>query len=242
MKLESKTVLITGGAVRLGRAITVALAERGCNVVIHCHRSRRQAGMLASRLRNTGVRAFTVSGDLQAPDDCNRIIDQSFRQAGRLDILINNAAVFHKQSLFSASFADIQAELDVNLIAPFLLIRAFASHARKGSVINLLDRRITSNKPGELTYVLSKKALASLTKMAAIELAPYIRVNAVAPGPVLTSPAHAGTRDKAGFIPLQRKPAVKDLVTAIIFLLECDSVTGQILFVDGGQHLLGSEA
>jgi len=242
MKLEAKTVLITGGAVRLGRAITVALAERGCNVVIHCNRSRRQAGMLASRLRHTGVRAFTVSGDLQVPADCNQIVEQSLRQAGRLDILINNAAVFHKQSLLSASAADIRAELDINFIAPFLLTRAFASHVRKGSVINLLDCRITSNEPGALTYVLSKKALAGLTKMAAMELAPSVRVNGVAPGPVLAPSAHGKTREKAGFMPLQRKPAVKDLVSAVIFLLECDSITGQIIFVDGGQHLLGSEA
>lgn len=239
MNLEGKTALVTGGAARIGRAICEELAGNGCHVVIHCNRSIKQAGILAVRLRRKGVHAFTVSGDLQVPDDCCRIVKQSFQLAGRLDILINNAAVFHKQSLLSATDVDIRNELDINLMAPLRLIRAFASKVQKGKVINLLDHRIASNDPGILPYLLSKKALASLTKMAAVELAPSITVNGVAPGPVLAPFAQRTAHEKAGTLPLQRKPTVKDLVKAVIFLLECDSVTGQILFVDSGRHLLG---
>ena len=241
MDLRGKTALVTGGAVRIGRAVSVELAARGCHIAIHCNRSVKQAGALAARLRGLGVRAFTVKGDFQTPDGCLRVVDESFRAAGRLDILINNAAVFRKQRLLSASEADIRRELEINLLAPLWLTRAFASRARKGKVLNLLDRRITSNDPGMLPYLLSKKALADLTKLAAVELAPSITVNGVAPGPVFGPAAQAVVREKAGRLLLQKRPTVKDLVRAVIFLLECDSVTGQVLFVDSGQHLLGSE-
>lgn len=242
MDLRGKTALVTGGAVRIGRAVSEALAARGCHIAIHCNRSVPQARALAARLRRLGVRAFTVKGDFQTPEGCLRVVDQTLRSAGRLDILINNAGVFRKQSLLSASEADIRHEFEINLLAPLWLIRAFASCARKGKVLNLLDCRITSNDPGMLPYLLSKKGLADLTKLAALELAPSITVNGVAPGPVLGPAARAAVREKAGRLPLGRKPAVKDLVRAVIFLLECDSITGQVLFVDSGQHLLGSEA
>ncbi|MFC1461706.1 SDR family NAD(P)-dependent oxidoreductase [Verrucomicrobiota bacterium] len=241
MDLKGKTALVTGGGVRIGRVVSEALAARGCHVAIHCNRSGKQASSLAARLRRLGVRAFTVKGDFRTSDDCRRVVDQSLQAAGRLDILINNAAVFRKQRLLSASEADIRHEFEINLLAPLWLIRAFASRARKGRVLNLLDRRITSNAPGMLPYLLSKKGLADLTKLAALELAPSITVNGVAPGPVLGPAARAGVREKAGRLPLGRKPTVKDLVQAVMFLLECDSITGQVLFVDSGQHLLGSE-
>ena len=234
----SQTILITGANRGIGLEFTRQYLEAG-NHVIACCRDPQQAPALQQMIQAYPGSSI-ISLDVCRQASIFKLKETVGKQA--IDILINNAAVFHKQSLLSASAADIRAELDINFIAPFLLIRAFASHVRKGSVINLLDSRITSNEPGALTYVLSKKALAGLTKMAAMELAPSVRVNGVAPGPVLTPSAHGNTRDKAGFIPLQRKPAVKDLVTAVIFLLECDSITGQILFVDGGQHLLGSEA
>jgi pteridine reductase len=239
VKLKGKTALVTGGAVRIGRAICRALAVSGCNAVIHYNKSSRPAGLLAAQLRGLGVRAFTVQGDLATAEGCERVMERSVREAGRVDILINNAAVFHKSRLVSASEAGIRRELEINLLGPLWLIRAFAACARKGSVLNLLDRRIASNEPGMLPYMLSKKALADLTRLAAVELAPSISVNAVAPGPVLPPSGLSPVREKKGSLPLGRRPTIGDIVRTVIFLLECDSVTGQIVFVDGGQHLLG---
>lgn len=239
MNLHGKIALVTGGAVRIGSAISRALAGKGCDVVIHYHRSKKQAVVLAARLRRLGVRVFTVSNDFQSPDDCRQIVEKSIEIAGGLDILINNAAVFHKDNLTSVSESNIGKDWDVNFMAPLRMIKAFARYARNGKIINLLDSRVTSNETDALTYVLSKKALASLTKIAAVELAPAIAVNGVAPGPVLRSSTQKAVREKAGFMPLKKKPTVNDVVKAVLFLLECDSITGQIIFVDGGQHLLG---
>ncbi len=238
MKLSGKTALITGGAVRVGRAICVALAARGCNVVIHYHGSQRQAASLAARFRAAGTRSWTVGGNLDSPEGCARVMDQTRRLAGRLDVLVNNAAVFHKKCLAAASETEILHELNVNLLAPLWMTRAFAQRPGKGKIINLLDRRITCNEAGMLPYLLSKRALADLTALAALELAPRIAVNGVAPGPVLGPAGGAEVREKAGFVPLGKRPSRADVASAVLMLLECDSITGQVLFVDGGQHLL----
>lgn len=236
MKLKGKTALVTGGALRIGRAICEALAAKGCHVVIHCNQSERQAGLLAHKLRRTGVRAMSVSADFRQPENCEKLIEQAITLTGRLDILINNSAVYVKKPLLSVSSVEIKQICNVNFLAPMLLIKAFAGKTRQGHVINLLDREIALNRPGALPYMLTKRMLADLTKLAALELAPKISINAVAPGAVLPP---TGMREKAGFIPLRRKPSVKDLVQTVIFLLESDAITGQIIFPDGGQHLLG---
>lgn len=233
--------MVTGGAVRIGRAICEALAREGCRVVIHCHRSAREAGVLAGRLRRGGATAWVVKGDIRLPGACERIMARAFRTAGTVDILVNNAAMFHKQTLMAATNADLQAEWAVNLAAPLRFIQAFARRARRGKIINLLDRRIASCQPDAVPYTLSKKALAELTRLAAMELAPAITVNGVAPGAVLAAGRKGNAREKAGRFLLGRRPAVKDVVRAVLFLLQSDSITGQIVFVDGGQHLMGSE-
>ncbi len=238
MNLSGKIALVTGGAVRVGRAICTALAARGCNVVIHHHGSERQASALAARFRSGGTRSWTVSGNLDSPEGCARVMDQTRRLARRIDVLVNNAAVFHKKCLVDASDDEILHDLNVNLLAPLWMTRAFARWPGKGKIINLLDRRIASNEAGMLPYLLSKKALADLTALSALELAPRIAVNGVAPGPVLGPAVDAAVREKAGFVPLGKRPSPADVASAVLMLLECDSITGQVLFVDGGQHLL----
>lgn len=241
MNLEGKTALVTGGAARIGRALCVALAGAGCRVVIHCHRSARAAGVLAARLRGTGAEAWVVRGDLAARGACERIMERAFRLAGTVDILVNNAAVFHKQSLLGATVDDLQRAWAVNLAAPLCLIRAFARRARQGAIVNLLDSRIASCRTDAVPYTLSKKALAELTRLAARELAPAIAVNAVAPGAVLAAEGRCrAAREKAGATLLGRRPALEDVVRAALFLLRSDSITGQIVFVDGGRNLLES--
>ena len=249
MQLKGKTVLVTGGARRIGAALCEALAAEGCRVVIHYNRSARPAAALAARLRRNGAQAWTVAGDFQTGDcrtgDCrspcsaDHVVRQAVAVAGKLDILVNNAAVFDKQRLLQVTAAAIRTEWEVNLLAPLLLMQAFARRVKRGRIINLLDCRIASHMSDAVPYSLAKKSLADLTRLAALELAPGITVNGVAPGPVLTADTAGATRESAGPLPLKIRPSVQEVVKAVLFLLESDTITGQIIFVDSGRHLLG---
>jgi len=239
MKLKGKTALVTGGARRIGAALCEALAEEGCRVVIHYNRACRPAEALAARLRRNGAQAWTVAGNFRTLRSVNHIVRQAVAVAGKLDILINNAAVFDKQRLLRVTAAAIRAEWEVNLLAPLLLMQAFARRVKRGRIINLLDCRIASHQSDAVPYGLSKKSLADLTRLAALELAPGITVNGVAPGPVLIADTAGATRESAGPLPLKLRPTVQEVVKAVLFLLKSDVITGQIIFVDSGRHLLG---
>lgn len=229
MKLEGKRALVTGGAVRIGRAIVEALQAKDVEVVVHYFNSRQDAERLSPH---------TVRANLEDPEDCATLIER----AGHPDILINNASLFTKDTLEASTAERIQREFQVNLFTPMALIQSFARQGGRGAVINLLDRRVAANDTTCGPYSLTKKGLAELTRMAALEFAPRIRVNAVAPGPVLPPPGStAGSaRELAGRIPLDDLPSTSQIADAVLFLLEADSITGQTLFVDGGQHLLGN--
>ena len=244
MRLKGKVALVTGGAVRIGRAVCLALADEGADVVIHYRRSAREARSLRAELVRRGARAFTVYGALDSRAGCARIVREARRAAGGLDILVNNAAVFHKRTLRRATAREFEEEFRPNLFAPALLMSAFARAEKEGQIVNLLDRRVEGLDWRCTPYVLSKKALAELTRMAALELAPRFRVNAVAPGAVLPPPGKGSgrSRDRAGPVPLRRPCTPADIAAAVVFLLRSDSITGQIVFVDGGQHLLGEWA
>ncbi len=233
MNLNGKVALVTGGAVRIGAAICRALAAEGARVVIHYRRSRKEALALAKEVGGTAVQS-----DLDSESACERLI----ARAGKLDILVNNAAVFHKDSLKAITARKLADEFWLNLFAPILLTRAFAQKTKKGAVVNLLDRRVASLDASCVPYILSKKSLAEFTKIAALELAPRITVNAVAPGAVLPPPGKgkAYLKDHAGPIPMGRLVKPEEVADAVVFLLKSDSVTGQIVFVDGGQNLLGN--
>lgn len=222
--------MVTGGAVRIGRAITEALQAAGAEVVVHYRNSKAEAEALSP---------FTVQADLQSVEDCSRIIDE----AGKLDILINNASIFTKDSLADSTPDRVQREFAVNLFAPMELMRVFAAQAGQGAVINLLDRRIRCNDITCAPYSIAKKGLEELTKLAALEYAPDIRVNAVAPGPVLPPPGSSAesARELAGNIPLEELPTAGHIAEAVLFLLQAELITGQVVYVDGGQHLLGVE-
>ena len=247
MKLASRTALVTGGAVRIGRAIGEALARSGCHVVIHFDRSGDEAAEAADAIRGHGVEANVVRGALTDGKECERIMNEAWEIGGGLDVLVNNAAVFHKESLMTSSDASVLHELQVNLLAPISLVRAFASHLRgvesaaTGSVVNVLDRRISSNETGCLPYLISKKALADFTRNAALELAPDMTVNAVAPGAILAPPGEDESiaRELAGAAPLDHACTPDDVARAAVFLIESEGITGQMVFVDSGQHLVG---
>ena len=240
MELYGKTALVTGGAVRIGRAICEALAASGVNVVIHYWQSRSAAEALRARLRKSGVRAWLVKAELQSEDACVGLISDAVKAAGRFEILVNNAAVFHKDSLRFTTAEKLLAEFWPNLFAPLLLMRAFVERCGTGRIVNLLDRRIAGRDTSCVPYLLSKKALAALTGLAALELAPQFTVNGVAPGAILPPPGRGAAylRDAAGPAPLQRACTPAEVAAAVVGLLQQDAVTGQIVYVDGGQHLL----
>lgn len=229
MILKGKRVLVTGGAVRIGRAITEALQAEGAEVVVHYLGSYEEAKALSS---------FLVQGNLQSLEDCARIIEE----AGPLDVLVNNASLFTKDRLAGSFPERVQREFQVNLFAPLELTRLFAAQATTGAVINLLDRRIRANDSTALHYSITKKGLEELTKLSALDLAPKIRVNAVAPGPILPAPGDRTENfaENAGRVPLEYFPTPVNIAEAVLFLLKADYCTGQVIYVDGGQHLLGN--
>ena len=240
MKLEGKTALITGGAVRVGRVLCEALAAAGVRVVIHYHQSAPAARELAQMLRARGAEAWILRANLDSEAACRRTIRRAAELGGGLDILVNNAAVFHKAEFRALTLGGLRAEFMINLFAPMLLMAEFAKVARTGNIINILDRRIAGLDTACVPYLLSKKALAGATALAAYAFAPRIRVNAVAPGSVLVAPAgdRRRTREKAGEIPLQRRATPADVADAVLFLIRNDALTGQVVYVDGGQHLV----
>ena len=220
---------MTGGALRIGRAITERLQAEGVEVVVHYRKSRAAAEALSE---------YTVQGNLEHPEACAELLET----VESVDILVNNASIFSQDTLRKASSEKVLREFQVNLFAPLALMRSFAARTKKGAVVNLLDRRIQSNDTSGVPYLLTKKGLADLTRLAAMEFAPEIRVNGVAPGPVLPPPG-CDTNDlfeRAGTLPLGKLPIPSQIADAVVFLLQADSVTGQVIYVDAGQHLLGN--
>ena len=234
MNLNGKRALVTGGAVRIGRAIADALAAEGVEVIVHFRTSEKEADAFWPNI---------IQADFDDPTQCETLIERAAEEFGPIDLLINNAAVFHQARLADADHKAVMNELQPNLLAPLALIRGFAQQNREGKIINLLDRRITALDTGYVPYMLSKKGLEELTRLAALELAPRITVNAVAPGAVLPPPDKTGDTawEPAGTIPLNRRPAPEDVADAVIYLLKSDVITGQTLFIDGGQNLLGTD-
>lgn len=232
MQLAAKRALVTGGAVRIGRAITEALIAGGAEVIVHFQTSEKEADAFWPNI---------IQADLSDPAQCETLLERVSEQFGTVDILVNNAAVFHQTKLADATHDVVMGELQINLLAPLALIRGFARQNKTGKIINLLDRRITSHDTTCVPYMLSKKGLEELTKLAALDLAPGITVNAVAPGAILPPPKDSNNPawEYAGTIPLGKRPTPADVADAVLYLLKSDHITGQTIFVDGGQNLLG---
>ena len=238
--LAGKTALVTGAARRIGRAVSLALAASGSNVVVHHSRSVSDAEALVSELSRHGVRATAVRADLGEPDEAEALVALAEERAGHLDVLVNNASVFEPETLEAAALDHLVRSVKVNAWAPFVLTRAFARRSGKGRVVNLLDTRVSGLDLAHVGYVLGKDLLAILTRMTAVAFAPGLTVNAVAPGLILPPPGQdeAYLERLARDLPLKRHGEADDVVRAVLFLLESDFVTGQVLFVDGGRHLL----
>ena len=246
MELKNKTALVTGGAVRVGRSTCLALARQGCHVVIHYRTSSDEAEALAKEIMGLGVSAFPLKADLAIQSECSELIGRAREFTGSVDFLVNNASVYHRDDLAASDESKLLSELNVNFIAPTMLTRSLVSEHKSdardgvvGKIVNILDSKIAGNEPGCLPYLMSKKMLAEFTKVSALELAPHYTVNGVAPGTVLPPVKSSGSKkDPAGAVPMGEQCGPDDVGAAVVFLLKSDFITGQTLFVDGGQHLL----
>ena len=238
--LAGRHILVTGGARRIGGAMVRELARAGAHVVIHCRQSAAAAQATAREARACGVQAWVVTADLADPAGADRCMDAALAATGgHLDGLVNNASHYPASRLLTVPPADLEASLRLHAAAPLLLARRLAALGGEGDIVNVLDARMTMYDADHAAYHLGKRMLLSLTSMLALELAPRIRVNAVAPGAVLQpdgEPAAALER-LAAFNPLRRHGSPAGVAACVRFLMTCDFMTGQTLFYDGGYHL-----
>jgi NAD(P)-dependent dehydrogenase (short-subunit alcohol dehydrogenase family) len=232
--------LVTGGAKRIGRAICLELAAAGFDLAIHHRDSGDEAEELAREIEAMGRRAACLSVDLADGIATHALIGRAAEALGPLSVLVNNASVFADDRLESLTGESWAAHMDVNLRAPVLLAQAFAAQAPDGSaIVNILDQRVLKPNPRFFSYGLSKSALWVATRTMAQALAPRIRVNGVGPGPILPSVHQAAGEfeAEARATPLQRAGSPEAVADAVRWLVDAGQVTGQMIAVDGGQHL-----
>jgi NAD(P)-dependent dehydrogenase (short-subunit alcohol dehydrogenase family) len=238
---RSGAALVTGGGKRIGRAIVLELARAGFDVVIHYRDSAEAAEAVADEARALGRRAATVHADLAVEGEVAGLIAAASGAVGApLAVLVNNASVFEDDRVGSLGRETWDAHLETNLRAPIVLAEAFAAQAPDGSaIVNLLDQRVLKPDPRFFSYALSRNGLWWATRTLAQALAPRIRVNGVGPGPTLPS-IHQSDADfeaEAAAVPLQRAGSPEAVAAAVRWLVDAELVTGQMIAVDGGQHL-----
>ena len=241
MTLRGRVALVTGAGRRLGRAIAIALGERGADVVVHYHASEDEARETAASVERAGARARLAQADLRDPDASPRLIEAAVAALGGLDVLVNSAAEMPRTP-FGETSADVwDATFALTLRAPFLLSQAAAPHlaARAGAIVNIADLAAFETWPDYVPHGVAKAGVVQLTRALARVMAPRVRVNAVAPGAVLL-PESWNERDAerlAATTPLRRIGTPADVAGAVCWLLEADYVTGETIIVDGGRHV-----
>jgi NAD(P)-dependent dehydrogenase (short-subunit alcohol dehydrogenase family) len=234
--------LVTGGGKRVGRAIALALARAGWNVAVHYGRSAEEAEATAAQARLAGVQAAALQADLEDAAAAQALVPRAAEAVGPLSCLVNNASIFEMDKIDSVTVASWDRHLDVNLRAPLLLSQAFAAQLpgdAEGNIVNLLDQRVWRLTPYFLSYTVSKTGLWTLTRTLAMALAPGIRVNGIGPGPTLQSTRQTPEQfaRQQALTPLGRGAAPEEIAEAVLFILRARAMTGQMLALDGGQHL-----
>ncbi|MEM9224196.1 MAG: SDR family oxidoreductase [Pseudomonadota bacterium] len=244
MATPPRIALVTGAAHRIGAGIASDLAEHGYDVVLHAHRSRDAAGRLAKDLAERhGVRTAVVTGDLSSTDAVDAIVPKALAALGGLTVLINNAALFEADDPGNFASSRWRTQMAVNAEAPARLISAFADQAplAQGSrlAVNMIDQRVFKPTPRHFSYSASKATLYFITRTMAQAFAPHVRVNALGPGPVLKAAAQneSDFAAQVAALPLQRSPKPAEFGQAIRFLDNAPSITGQMIALDGGQHI-----
>ena len=240
---ESQTVLVTGAAKRLGRAIALDLARHGWNIALHFNTSQSEAEETASRVRADGRRVALLHANLSNEDEAAQLVARAAEALGTVTALVNSASLFEPDDWRTTSRESWNRHMAVNLRAPFVLCQAFAialPEAEKGAIVNIIDQRVLKPTPQFLSYIVSKAAFHWLNTTLAQALAPQIRVNAVAPGPTIInarqSDSHFRRQREATILGSGAEP--HDICDAVRYLLAAPAVTGEMIAVDGGQHLI----
>lgn len=237
MEFRGRKIVITGGGRRIGRELAGTFAALGARVVIHCRSSEAEAHTLLEEIGGAAAGHELAVCDLADPEELKAAAPALLTGAS---LLINNASMFRRNTIVEETPEEFARQMAVNFTAPALLMKWFAEYgARPGVIVNLLDQGIARPDGDSFSYALAKKALSEATRAAALQLAPEIRVNAVAPGPVLPPVELPGSRMEKTLraVPLGRPVAMADLCAAVVFLASNESITGAVLFIDCGQSL-----
>jgi len=243
MELQGRTAVVTGGAVRVGRSISLALAREGAHVYIHYNRSAGPAETLRDEILTAGGVAAIGTVDLSDPARAHELIDMAFEELGRPAVLVNSASGFPTDTIEDVTVDGWRTTMDLTLGSPLFLIQAFAARLgseQHGTVVNISDVKTTRPYRAHLSYMLAKGGIDTLTRAAALALAPRIRVNAVALG-VILPPAGEGeeyVNALAAELPLERVGGPEVVADTVVFLAKNDFITGEIIHLDGGAGLV----
>jgi NAD(P)-dependent dehydrogenase (short-subunit alcohol dehydrogenase family) len=242
-----RAALVTGAAQRLGGAMTLALAEAGFEIAIHCNRSRDAAEAMLAEVRSLGRRGVVLQADLADEAQVTGLVAQAEAALGPVGVLVNNASAFERDEWHDATRESWDAHIEPNLRAPFVLIQHFAKHLppeAEGVVVNMLDQRVWSLTPHFTSYTVAKAGLWALTQTLALALAPRIRVNGIGPGPALPSARQTAAQfaRQSASVPLRHGTSAAEVARALLAILALPSMTGQMIALDGGQHLQWSAA
>lgn len=243
-RLEGKTALVTGAGKRLGRAVALGLAGEGAKVVVHYNRSRAEAEAVVGELQRLGSNGWALGADLASPREAEGLVERAADLAGRLDVLVCSASIFPPCKIEDLSIEDLHGAIDVNAWAPFVLGRELARRAGGGSIVNFLDTTVAGYDWRHVGYHASKVLLELMTRVMALRFAPAVAVNAVAPGLILPPEGkdQAWLEGLKDTVPMKRVGGPRAIVEAVLFLATSEFTTGQVIFVDGGRHLLGGDA
>jgi len=240
--MKNKNLLITGAATRVGKALALYFAEKGWNIAIHYYRSSSKAKELKKIIEQNLVKVALIKADLKNPKQVEKIIPLARKKLGTIDCIVNNAALFEKDDITNFTTKSWNDHLNINLLAPTILTKQFAKQASKktiSNIINIIDQRIFNLTPFFMSYTISKSGLQTLTKTMAMRLGPHIKVNAIAPGPTIKSKRQTERhfRNQVKSTLLKKSVRLEDICDTVEFLINNNSVTGQIITVDSGQNL-----
>jgi NAD(P)-dependent dehydrogenase (short-subunit alcohol dehydrogenase family) len=241
-KTKPGAALVTGAAKRIGRAIAADLAAAGWDVAVHYRSSRAEAESLVREIEGIGPRAVALGADLAREDEVAGLVPAATRALGPLALLVNNASLFEMDKADTATRASWDAHMEINLRAPMVLSQVFARQLPEGShgnIVNMLDQRVWKLTPYFLSYTVAKMGLWTLTRTLALAYAPTIRVNGIGPGPTLPSPRQTPEQfaQQCAAMPLRRGTTPAEICAALRFILAAPAMTGQMIALDGGEHL-----
>ena len=239
--MTTKKIIITGGATRIGAAIAKSLADYETIITIHYNRSKKNALKLKKELEDLGSEVYLLKADLNNHKQTHALLKLAYKKMKGLNCLINNASLFEDDSLYNFTDKSFTKHLNINLKAPAILIQNFKKLLKnsEGNIINIIDQRVEKLTPYFFSYTLSKSSLVTLTKTAAMKLAPNIRVNGISPGPTLKNSRQSETHFKKQWksVLLKKKVRLENVCEGVKFLIKNDNITGEVINIDSGQRL-----